>query len=377
MIRDGAAFVLLLPVALVGLFTCIVPALTAPTLQFGVRIPPQRVQAPVIRQQRRAYFWRTGLLAVVITAAAAFVPVGSALLTGALILLLLAAGLGCYFLARERIIAVKEAEDWYGGLRQTIATDTAWRTDPERFPIVWLLPALAVIAATVVVGVVRYPQLPDQLPVHFTVDGTVDRYAAKSVLTAFALVLTQVFVTALIAGLLLATYRSRPEVDAADAVASTQRYRRFLSAMGRGLLVLAALVDLTLLLVAFQMWRVFPPSSAATAQATVPVVVGIIVIAAIGVRMGQAGSRLRGRAEPAPARERAERPSAPGTTVNRDDDRFWVGGLFYVNRQDPAVVVSRRFGVGWTLNFGNPWAWVAVAVIAAAVVALTVVVGHR
>lgn len=63
--------------------------------------------------------------------------------------------------------------------------------------------------------------------------------------------------------------------------------------------------------------------------------------------------------------------------MNRDDDRFWVGGLLYVNRQDPAVVVSRRFGVGWTLNFGNPWAWVAVAVIAAAVVTLTVVVGHR
>jgi uncharacterized membrane protein len=172
MIRDGAALVLLLPVAMVGLFTCIVPALTAPTLQFGVRIPPQRVQAPVVRRQRRAYFWRTGAVAVAVTAAAVFVPPGSAWLTGALVLVPLAAGLGCYFLARERIIAVKEAEDWYGGLRQTIATDTAWRTDPERFPVLWLLPAVAVIAATVVVGVVRYPDLPDQLAVHFTASGT-------------------------------------------------------------------------------------------------------------------------------------------------------------------------------------------------------------
>jgi uncharacterized membrane protein len=178
-------------------------------------------------------------------------------------------------------------------------------------------------------------------------------------------------------------------VDAADAVASTQRYRRFLSTMGRAMLVLAALVDLTLMFVAFEMWKVFPPSGAVTAEATLPVVVGIIVIAAIGVRMGQAGSRLRGRGEPAPARELAERPSAParelaerpsapaGTTVNRDDDRFWVGGLFYVNRQDPAVVVSRRFGVGWTLNFGNPWSWAASAVIAAAVVTLTMVLRLR
>lgn len=39
-----------------------------------------------------------------------------------------------------------------------------------------------------------------------------------------------------------------------------------------------------------------------------------------------------------------------------DDDRFWRGGLVYVNRDDPALMVPRRFGLGWTLNFGNPGA---------------------
>ena len=40
--------------------------------------------------------------------------------------------------------------------------------------------------------------------------------------------------------------------------------------------------------------------------------------------------------------------------THRDDDMYWRGGLFYVNPEDHALVVPRRFGLGWTLNFGNP-----------------------
>jgi len=40
--------------------------------------------------------------------------------------------------------------------------------------------------------------------------------------------------------------------------------------------------------------------------------------------------------------------------VYRDDDQYWYGVLFYNNPDDPAMFVPRRFGFGWTLNFGNP-----------------------
>jgi len=40
--------------------------------------------------------------------------------------------------------------------------------------------------------------------------------------------------------------------------------------------------------------------------------------------------------------------------VYRDDDRYWYGGLFYNNPDDPAVFVPKRYGLGWTVNFGNP-----------------------
>ena len=35
-------------------------------------------------------------------------------------------------------------------------------------------------------------------------------------------------------------------------------------------------------------------------------------------------------------------------------------GIFYSNPDDPALFVPKRFGIGYTLNFGNPWSWMRV-----------------
>jgi uncharacterized membrane protein len=53
--------------------------------------------------------------------------------------------------------------------------------------------------------------------------------------------------------------------------------------------------------------------------------------------------------------------------------------VLYVNRDDPAVMVGKRFGVGWTLNFGNPRSWLLVGVLLAlvATTALLGAIGQR
>ena len=34
--------------------------------------------------------------------------------------------------------------------------------------------------------------------------------------------------------------------------------------------------------------------------------------------------------------------------------------MVYINRDDPALLVPKRFGIGRTLNFGHPLAWVII-----------------
>ncbi|WP_377268088.1 DUF1648 domain-containing protein [Peterkaempfera sp. SMS 1(5)a] len=352
-----------LTVLFVGAVLCVMPAFTRPTLQFGVRVPADRVGSEVIRREQRAYHWRTGVLALCFTVAAMLLAAGPTWLVALLVPAELAAGFGCFQLARERISAAKTTEGWYEGARQTVTTDTGWRTEPERFPWLWVAPAVAVAVATLVIGIVRYPDLPDRLAVHFTVPGVADHWADKSAWSAFSMVVGQFFVTVVITTMLLLTYRSRPDIDGADAAASTSRYRRFLAVTARALLALAALVNVGLLLGALQMWQVYRLTGAGAALPVLPVAIGTLALLAVLLRMGQGGYRLRGAAQGSGADS--------GAGVPQDDDRFWKGGLIYVNRNDPAILVGKRFGIGWTLNFGNPWAWLLFCAIIAVGVGLT------
>lgn len=60
--------------------------------------------------------------------------------------------------------------------------------------------------------------------------------------------------------------------------------------------------------------------------------------------------------------------TAPGlhgaTPLHRfDGENHWRMGVIYVNPDDSALLVPKRFGWGWTLNFARPAAWVVVAVL--------------
>jgi uncharacterized membrane protein len=220
----------------------------------------------------------------------------------------------------------------------------------------WLLPALVVMAATVAVGALRYPGLPAHI-----VTGSGHR-VPKSAASALVVV-GQLYFTAVWTGVMLIVYRSRPDIEAADPAASTLRYRRFLAAFTRALLTMAALADASLLLIALRDWQVYRPSDAGRVLPVLPFAVGVVLMAAVVLRSGQGGSRLNGNV----------RGLALAAGTDRDDDRFWKGGLFYVNRDDPAVMVGARFGAGWTFNLGNPAAWLIVAGIIATPAGLVVI----
>jgi uncharacterized membrane protein len=351
----GTLLAAVLPVLAVGTLMCSLPAVTRPTLPFGVRVPPERAGAPVVRRERRAYYWRTAAIGACCAVAAVTAQGYGSWLPRIILLPELAGGYGCFLVARRKIAAVKNAESWFAGLRQTVVADTGWRTDPPRFPVCWLIPALAVTAATVTVGALRYPGLPAQI-----VTGSGHRVPklAASVLV----VAGQFYFTAVYSGLMLLVHRSRPDIEAADPAASALRYRRFLAAFTRALLTMAALADTSLLLFALPGWQVYQLPGIGRALPVLPFAAGVLLLAAVAARTGQGGSRLNGNV----------RGIAPAAGTDRDDDRFWKAGLFYVNRDDPALVVSARFGVGWAPNLGNPATWLLVAGTATAWIGLAV-----
>lgn len=370
---------LILPVLLIGVLHWLMPSLVPPTLPFGVRVPLDHANAPVIAAQRRRY--RIGTAAVALVAV-----MGAAAATGhpsavpAAIGAELVAGVILYLTARRRITAAKVTEDWFGGRRQVAVTDTSLRTDPERYPWRWAVPSVLLPAVTAVIGIVRYPRMPHRLPTYFGLSGHPDHYATRSVGSVFGPVLTQALLTALLLVLAWAVLRGRAQLDAEDPRAGI-RHRRFVSTSARMLSAVAAGVNVVFLLAALAMWNVIGSGPVVSTVTTVLGLLAVGVPVGLAVRAGQGGSRLKvdaadggGRAGDAGTGAATDHRPKP---VNRDDDRLYRWGLVYYNPDDPALFVPKRFGVGWTVNMARPLAWVLLAAtIAVAAIAPAIGLGR-
>lgn len=340
-------------VALLGYLAWLTPVLSARSVRFGVRVPDDRIDDPVIRRETARF--RTGVLVaggiialagtgLVLVAGIAVLPAGE--------LAMLAAWYLLYLRANRAVTAAKREQDWYAGVRQGVAVDTSLRNDPPRFPWAWLLLPALVVAATAVVGVLRYPGLPDTLPVHYA-GGTADRFAPKSVGSAFGLVFVQAALTVILCVSSVLVSRGPADIDPARPAASARAHRKFVSRLGTALIGLATLVDLGLFAAAWAIWDASPDTGLVLPLTIGPVVLGVALLVAVVA-----------------GRDRGREPGEHTGLVHRDDDARWIGGVLYRNADDPSWFVPRRFGVGWTVNVGNRVALVTCLGLTAAIVLL-------
>jgi uncharacterized membrane protein len=214
------------------------------------------------------------------------------------------------------------------------------------------------------VGLVLSPDLPATM-VDFRGFGVEpDAFVATTWPRAFEPVLLQAGVTLLVPLVAFFVLRARPDLDAARPKGSARRYRVYLRGIAVMTFVLAAALNLGLAFTALQLWDVVPATTAWRIATYVPLGLMVVALVVWDRKVGSAGYRL-------PAEPGEEDEESP--VVQRDDDDNWhLGGLVYVNRQDPAAFVHARLGHTWTMNLGNPTSWLVLAVLALlAIAALT------
>jgi len=190
-----------------------------------------------------------------------------------------------------------------------------------------------------------YPDLPDPFPVHTGPNGEPDRWAPKSPTVVF-------LVPA--GGLLLLLF-----LELIRRLLRSARLARAGTYAGWG----ARSVDEVLLVAQLFIGLVLATVSLGTAG-VVPasVLLGVAVGAPLALLVFLLGwvARL--------ARERRRWP----VVGDGLPDSAWKLGLFYVNPGDPALMVPRRFGIGWTLNFARPGAWALLVLLLGIPLALAI-----
>ncbi len=330
--------------ALFGFLFAAVVALRPPALPLSVRVPQAHADDAVVLTAIRRFRWGLVLdwvVAVALTVALA--AVGQTPLATALPVLLYAIlAVVILVLSRRTIVRAKREGNWFEGVPVRIS---AQLTPPpsDHPPIVWPALAVIVLAIATAIDVALYPGLPASIPVHFDIAGHADRWAAKSVWSVFGLLIIGAAVVVLLTALSIVAARYSPRIQTDDTAEQsalrTQVQRSMLTSLLSRLSFVIALgisaIEVT--------QRLLPGAAAAIAACAIGMVVVVMAAVITGV--------IRGRQQLQPANVRDPRTPRPDAV---DDDEHWKGGLLYVNPDDPALMVPRRFGLGWTVNLGRP-----------------------
>ncbi|MFB3855139.1 MAG: DUF1648 domain-containing protein [Vicinamibacterales bacterium] len=232
-------------------------------------------------------------------------------------------------------------------------------------------PAFAIVVGVVGGGLaighaaLNYEALPARVPTHFGFSGAPDAWSPRSFWTVLLLPIGTLIMGVSLGVVAALTARAKRAIRRQDKGVSVEAQMRFRSAMTRFLsgvailtTVMMALLSVGAVEVALGRAERLPPLFMA--------LTGVLLVYALGgslylaLRYGQGGARLERRAEAAPL------------TDGLADNRRWVLGLFYVNRDDPSIFVEKRFGLGYTINFGNPRAIALLLVFLALIAAFTV-----
>jgi uncharacterized membrane protein len=335
---------LVIYILIVGLLFAM-PYLVFPTLPFGVRIPLAYAQDPAVFAERRRYALRLGILegCLLLANLALLTLIPWKTLAQFSIIILVISAWIVYYLSHRSLAQTKISQQWFANTRQVIAASLSPRSNkPSRWFWAFLALPCAIILLTAVIAVGYYPVMPPSL--HFIFPHNLGDWVLPATpLNVFLPVIFQLIFTLLFAGLAWTRNFASQPIEVEDP-AGSQIYQQINIQIIQALLLLLALgFNSAFLLTGLIAWdRVHINSSISDIIILAPLAGWLIIapILLLGVR-----SNLR-------------TPAQSSELVNRDDDRFWKLGMFYVNRDDPALLVAKRFGIGRTLNFGNPLAWV-------------------
>ena len=247
---------------------------------------------------------------------------------------------------RKKVKAIKREEGWKAERDEAVAL-IGFEEAPAPPSLAWNVVYVPIVLITLALGLALYPSTPDLVPTHIDFAGNVNQWTPKGpALIAFPL-LFEVFMAACFIFSHWMTIRSKKDVDPARPAISAYAYGAFARAECILLLVGGSVLTAVLGIVMILMMAEILSMLVTIALIIVATLILVGATIAISVVYGQSGSRL------------VKRLDASGDII-ADNDEHWKAGIFYWNKDDASLILPKRFGVGWTMNWARPAAWLIV-----------------
>jgi uncharacterized membrane protein len=346
-----------------------IPYWTRRTESFGVSIPEEIYQRPELKAMRKQYAFITGIISVLVMIF--FLILGSSLgneentfsILFSIVLVIYIISSFLVYLKFHRQMKMRKAHERWGEQKsQQVVIDTRFRDQKLTYSNLWFICSFLISLATMIITFRLYDQIPERIPMQYSFEGEVTNWADKSYRTVLVMPIMQsyltllfLFINTMIAKAKQQVSAEKPEQSMRQNVIFRRRWSAFIVVTGTALTLLFSLIQLSF---------IYPVNQ--QVLVVVPILFGIgvtISTIVLSFTTGQGGSRVK---------------TSIGNNrdvIDRDDDQHWKIGQFYYNKNDPALFLEKRFGIGWTVNLARPLAWIIFLVIILLAVGIPIVLG--
>lgn len=336
------------------------PFLSRETVSFGISVSEEMYHSPQLRQMRKQYAWISGILYTLLLLACLFMLLGTdeqglayVLSSYITVVIVCSAVINLtYYLKMKKVKSSLPPASLKTG---KIAIDTKFRSRKMTISNKWYVLHLGVMLISTILALVYYDRFPAELPMKFDWQGEVTRSAAKSIRTVLGPNLMQLVMIALFIFINRMILKSKQQINPDHPEQSVQRNAVF--RLRWSMFNAVAAMMMVLLLSFIQLNMIFELHASIVMLVTLLLPSLIVIMALVlSFTTGQGGRRVG-------------RPLSTGTTAF-NDDRFWKLGFIYFNPGDPALFVEKRMGIGWTVNFARPTAWIVIVVMLVVITAV-------
>ncbi|MBG9456464.1 hypothetical protein ABE61_21220 [Lysinibacillus sphaericus] len=338
----------------VGVLETLTPFLSRKTTVFGVSIPEPYVQHQKLQMFKKHYSMLVGGIAVAFLIGQILLlltPIQEekfVLLSFILLYVMLLISAFLYMFYHIKTKKLKK-ENWEAHVKTVYVTDLSIRDRDEALsPTFFALPIIVTLAM-ITFTYMNYNAIPDVIATRWNAAGEVDGWTEKTwisvIVMPLILLVTQICFFIMSFGMKSAKIQLSAQAKEASA-------NRELKQRKYGSWCLAAInYSMTILLGVFHYTTVILKNQ--TAPYFFPLIIVFMIVSLGGfILFIWKSSENNERFDDLHSNETAAA-----------DDRYWKWGIFYINKNDPSLLVQKKYGVGWTANLANKWCYITLLVM--------------
>ena len=360
---------IMLVLYVIGLFIQNITNINKKSIFYGTRIPVGYEKNEKLIKLHKEYQKNFNISFIVLLIILTLIVVNISDETAAL-LILPATFLGLavitlnYLIIHRKTKQLKNSECWSFEKKNVVIVDTSFREKDEdnKKSVIspwWFLIPLGIMIITVIGILIKYPSMPDKIPMHYNGARQIDRWGDKSYLVAMYSVMIQAPLNLIFFGVYKWTEKAKQSLNGGRIGEMKYRSRKIRYYLSVSYLLFDIYANLQIMLISFSMYSIVNPSLINSKGFNIILeLLPIIIIALVVLAAAKGSNNLK----------YTPKTEAEQQLMDRDDDQYYKFGAIYYNKNDPSLFVEKRMGIGMTLNFARPAAKVFMGIIVAIIV---------